>query len=163
LKSAIPDREIKIGKRSVPFSIDVNGRKIDLPEWSLLQYAETTVVKLVLIARFHQKVDAIWNEIDNAPKTRFCKQFSIARSIMICLRGCCGSNLIKFHIGQKKNTFQHNNYSCQCSLDEIPDDILPLDLNLRSAHYPLLNVQELNAKSIVEVDQELCSLLVSFQ
>jgi hypothetical protein len=37
---------------------------VDFPEWSLLKYAETTLVKLILIARFNQNVDAIWNNLD---------------------------------------------------------------------------------------------------
>jgi hypothetical protein len=87
----------------------------DLPEWSLMQYAETTLAKLVLVARLHRKLDAIWGELGpGRDKTNLFKRFSSCRAIMLCLRGCCCSDLIKFHTTGRQYGFDHYPYVCQC-------------------------------------------------
>jgi hypothetical protein len=129
-------------------TITHNGRTVDIPEWSQMWGAESTLVKLVLVVRFYRKIAPIWKDLDAAQKTKALRNnFCSAGAIIGCLTECCGNNLIRFHAEQPENPFRHRNYACHCRVDR----------HITAAR---TNV-DLNLKSIEENYLELCHLLVS--
>src|SRR5690348_2910086 len=115
----------RFGPDSSLITLKVNNRTIVFPELAQMQYVKSTLVKLILVVRFIQKIGPIWNDlnIDQRSNDYLAIKYIYARAIMFCLRVCCGSDLIKFHTG-RKNPFNHNKYSCKCSLNDVGDVIL---------------------------------------
>ena len=109
-QTSVPNRKPQGGPRAPALSIDFNGQHIPLPEWSHLRFAKSTLVKLVLIARFFKKLDPVWDSLSPQQKSRpLKKQYYCARSIILCLRRCCGNKLKTFQ-KRRENPFKHQEF-----------------------------------------------------
>ena len=85
---------------------DHHRRSLYLPEWAQMRSAESTLAKLILAVRFCRKLDAIWDQLSRAQKTKngLNRHYRFARAILFCLTYCCGNNLAQFQTG-KENPF----------------------------------------------------------
>jgi hypothetical protein len=144
LKGLTPNKFVALSSKAKPITFDINGHTVEISEWSQLQLAKNTLVKLILVVRFYQTIAPIWKDHDRVHKTKSLKdKYYTAGAIIRCLTECCGNDLIRFHDGQSENLFRHSNYCCQCSVGRRK-----LDLYL---------------KSVEENYLELCNLLVSYR
>ena len=113
LKGLTPNKFVAPSSKAKPISLDINGHIVEIPEWSQLHYAENTLVKLILVVRFHKKIVQIWKILGSVQKTPSLKRtYIIAGVIMRCLTVCCGNDLIKFHNEQSKNPFPMRRFAC---------------------------------------------------
>ena len=139
-----------LDRRMPPPPLDDDDLEIVLHEWALTQFAPNNVAKLVRVARFHRKLDPIWNGLEcGRQRARLVNRFSIARAVLFCLRFCCGGDLIKFHVG-RKNPFTLFDFTCRCGDDKAQQVVLD----------PEPGVTNLNERTVDENYQELCRFLV---
>ena len=54
LEGLPPNQSGVKGVSAVLTTLNHNGRIVDMPEWSQMWYAESTLVKLILVVRFYQ-------------------------------------------------------------------------------------------------------------
>ena len=88
-----------------------------LPEWPEMRSARNTLVKLILVVRFHWKLHPIWDSLNNQQngKQNLKWKYSMVRAIVFCLKACCQNNLKQF-FDQWGIRFSHDHFSVKrCS------------------------------------------------
>ena len=152
-------------------TLDFDGQLIDLPEWSLLRSAKSTLVKLILVARLYNKLSPIWKSLPSVHKGSLKDQYWIAFTIMRCLTHCYENNLIEFQRGRENPLSYTTRFTVnirQTGAESTMRLILPVRFLLGSSPVQLLidyhsgsDVKKLNAMGIGENYRELCRLLVT--
>ena len=107
------------GKKMAPLVLHVNGHAIYLPEWSQMRSAGSTAVKLILAARFSQKLDAVWPQLDPAFRdVSLGKMHRAVRAILRCFESCCHDNVVEF-CRRWGNPFSHVGFNSNCCSDRL--------------------------------------------
>jgi hypothetical protein len=104
-----------VGVIADPSTIEHDGRRLRLTEWSQMRLAKTSLAKLILALRLCRHLDPIWDALGPGQRTTTLRaQYAWAKNMIGCLVRCCNKDVKAFQQAQVEHPFAHYRFSCRC-------------------------------------------------